>query len=484
MDTKITVAIIGAGISGLAAAKESLACGLEPTVFEATAGWGGLWNQTTEQGSVWNSMQTNKDMFGYITSYVEANHLASYIRFSCRITSATQADQSNGKWTISWTNTIADGSKTESAVFDKLIVATGGFSKPQWPKLPGIENFKGQQLHGRLYRSPEDFKGKRVAIIGNAYSGAEIACDLVGHAEYILDVGHRNFWIIPRMLKLPAPAPVTPIDLHTFTRARNSMSKGVPLEILNPKKSEFFEQFTNQNKIQGLEISAEDRSKAPFVIISDSFVDHVENKRIEYRTDELTSVKESSVVFADGSERQVDVILYASGYSVDLDFFDTSVKEHLSYKSNDQYIPILLHKYVFPPSVTNLAFTGVFRGPFFGLVELQARWATLVLSGAIPAPTASEIQSGVEAQSLIRQSPRQQFPYPDYINFSDDLAAQIGVLPNFEQLKVSDPELHSLVWDFVISPASYRLFGPHANPEVARARLQEIKDSWSVKSNN
>eukprot|EP01133_Synstelium_polycarpum_P012997 gene12997-15288_t len=495
----LTCAVIGAGVSGLVATKEASVCGMTPTVFEATTGYGGLWNQKTEVSGMWDSMRTNisrhscvysdhpwpknaptfpgqADVYAYLKSYAEANDLVKYIKFSAKITNASLNEDS--RWQLTWTATTDNTIHTE--IFDRLIVATGAYSTPYCPTLcPGIETFKGQLIHSRHYRNPKDFSGKRVAVIGGAYSGVEISCDLVGQADHILNTGHRFPWVVPRLLPLP---PLTPHDAYLYTRARSAKIRGVPAEQANPAKAAFFKQFSRQQDIQALSNTIPP-SELPFIAISDHFVDHVANNRIEFRTDSLVNATANSLVFADGTERQIDTIIYSTGYRINLDFFDDNVKQRLSYDHTNQYMPMLLHKYVFPPAIENLAFVGVFRGSFFTLVELQARWASLVLGGQMPAPSTDAIQAGVAAQSTIRQSPRMQYPYPDYVALADELAAEFGVLPDLELIKSSDPALYSLLWDQVLSPFSYRLIGRHSNPILAKDQLLQIKpqlDSVSI----
>ncbi len=59
-----------------------------------------------------------------------------------------------------------------------LIVATGRFSRPYQPPIPGQETFTGDLLHACAYRGPEPFRGRRVMVVGNGPSGVDIAIDL------------------------------------------------------------------------------------------------------------------------------------------------------------------------------------------------------------------------------------------------------------------------------------------------------------------
>jgi cation diffusion facilitator CzcD-associated flavoprotein CzcO len=62
-----------------------------------------------------------------------------------------------------------------------LVLATGIWSTPIIPAVPGIEQFDGQITHASTYRNPQPFVGQRVLVVGAGNSGAEIAVDLSEH---------------------------------------------------------------------------------------------------------------------------------------------------------------------------------------------------------------------------------------------------------------------------------------------------------------
>ncbi|WP_323793246.1 ArsO family NAD(P)H-dependent flavin-containing monooxygenase [Nocardioides sp.] len=66
-----------------------------------------------------------------------------------------------------------------------VVNATGTWDRPFWPRLPGIEQFAGRQLHTHDYRGPDAFAGKRVLVVGGGNSGAQIAADLLGTAQAV-----------------------------------------------------------------------------------------------------------------------------------------------------------------------------------------------------------------------------------------------------------------------------------------------------------
>lgn len=67
-----------------------------------------------------------------------------------------------------------------------LIVASGAFSRPYTPDIPGLESFQGIRLHSAEYRNVEMFSGKRIVVIGAANSAVQIAYELAKVAEVTL----------------------------------------------------------------------------------------------------------------------------------------------------------------------------------------------------------------------------------------------------------------------------------------------------------
>ncbi|WP_412515217.1 NAD(P)-binding domain-containing protein [Actinomadura madurae] len=71
-----------------------------------------------------------------------------------------------------------------------VVAATGGFSRPYRPDLPGLQEFTGTVLHSSDYRRPGPFAGKRVVIVGAGNSAVQIAIELADHAQVTLATRH------------------------------------------------------------------------------------------------------------------------------------------------------------------------------------------------------------------------------------------------------------------------------------------------------
>ncbi|WP_285730567.1 NAD(P)-binding domain-containing protein [Nocardiopsis sp. ATB16-24] len=93
--------------------------------------------------------------------------------------------------------TTADGSQVRTPA---VVSATGGFTRPHRPTLPGLADFTGTVLHAAGYRSPEPFAGQRVVVVGGGNSGVQIATELADMARGSLATRTPVAWANQRPL--------------------------------------------------------------------------------------------------------------------------------------------------------------------------------------------------------------------------------------------------------------------------------------------
>jgi dimethylaniline monooxygenase (N-oxide forming) len=485
------IAIIGAGAAGIVAADEAVRCGLRPTIFEKKPNIGGIWQP--DSGSTWDNLKTNisfytcmfskfawkkksiedfpnrKEIFEYLCDFVEANKLDQYLQLH---TEVKKISKFKDRWKVEW---VIDDKRVER-VFGFVIIATGFFSKAALPSLPGIENFKGQILHSKSYKNPHSFKGKKTAVFGNSFSGCEISAELASTAEKVIHIAPGSFWVLSRHLKHPKdPAKKLPGDLIFYNRASHLKSISVPLEDINTKKHAWFRSICNQGKLcSELEVTTHPKHP-PYVAISDNYVQGVFDKRIHVKKVRIDHLEDGKMIFKDGKSEQVDSIICCTGYQTELPFFEAGILKELEFRPEDKLQPLLLHKTVFPKNLSGIAFVGFYRGPFFGAMELQARWACMAFSGKIPLPSQEEIELGIIEERKIREmQPRPQFPHGDYVGLCEDLAQQIGAAPDLEKIKEEDPKLYKQLMDGPFTAASYRLNGFGSDRELALHLIEQI----------
>ncbi|KAI2520404.1 flavin containing dimethylaniline monooxygenase 3, partial [Homo sapiens] len=202
------VAIIGAGVSGLASIRSCLEEGLEPTCFEKSNDIGGLWkfSDHAEEGraSIYKSVFSNssKEMMcfpdfpfpddfpnfmhnskiqEYIIAFAKEKNLLKYIQFKTFVSSVNKHPDfaTTGQWDVT---TERDGKK-ESAVFDAVMVCSGHHVYPNLPD----------------YKEPGVFNGKRVLVVGLGNSGCDIATELSRTAEQVMISSRSGSWVMSRV---------------------------------------------------------------------------------------------------------------------------------------------------------------------------------------------------------------------------------------------------------------------------------------------
>jgi dimethylaniline monooxygenase (N-oxide forming) len=203
------VAVIGAGPLGLIAMKILKEDGFEVTGFEARPYVGGLWKYSEDaslsvaESTIFNTSRyrtaisdfrfppgtadypTWQQMHHYLESYCEAFDLTQYIQLSSPV---TRLSRSEDQWAL---QISPPDSLPHVEYFDKVIVATGTFTKPSQPQLDQIQLFKGPTVHAINFHRPSQYSGKNVLIVGLHATAQDVAVGLFGHANKLY-VSHRN----------------------------------------------------------------------------------------------------------------------------------------------------------------------------------------------------------------------------------------------------------------------------------------------------
>lgn len=478
------VAIIGAGPSGLVAAKELRAYGLTPVVLEKKDVIGGLWKSST--GSTWETLQTNlsektckfsdfpwpqgtpdfpnqQQMYQYFCSYARHFHLEQYIHLNANVQSVEKKDE---QWQVKW---IENGEE-KSASFEYIVIATGIFSKTFIPDIKGLDTFKGRSIHSEQYKTPHAFAGRKVLVLGNAFSGTEISAEIAATAQKVVHVFRKPNWVIPRYFPTKLEGQQIPLD-YPFFKLANIFKPTLPPIEKYQAIHRWYASLSPQGKIhQDLEIT--DFEKPPYVAISDTYLDQVKLGAVRPKKSTVTSINESRISFADGEIEEFDDLIFATGYETNLSYLSDEILQSLEYASKNRFKPIILYRCTLGKDPT-IGFIGMERGPYLGVQELQARLIAGIFSKAIPFPSPEEIEKGLEVERAIRQqNPQPQFPQ-NYVMQSENFAEMIRAQPNYEQLKIDHPQLYDQLMNGFYDNAHFRLFGNDANFDFALELIKQ-----------
>lgn len=189
MDNKFDVIVIGGGQSGLAVGYYLRRSGLTFTILDKEKEAGGAWQHFWKSlrlfsPAQWSSLPgvimpgggnyypTREETIEYLRKYELKYQLPVkrpvLVRSVAKTESGFQLETSDGQF------------ETKA-----IVSATGLFDNPLIPQYPGAPIFHGEILHSSQYISPDPFKGRRVAVVGEGNSGAQILAEVSLIAETI-----------------------------------------------------------------------------------------------------------------------------------------------------------------------------------------------------------------------------------------------------------------------------------------------------------
>ncbi|MGP4115407.1 flavin-containing monooxygenase [Streptomyces sp. 4N509B] len=194
---RVHVAVVGAGVAGLAVTACLLDRGVDVLAFDENADIAHTWRQRYDNlrlNSVrWFSQMPGQpiprscgrwvsrdDMVDYVTRY--AGSVRHVVRSGSRVTAIRRGRASR------WLLTTDAG----LVAADHVVLATGLYHEPFVPPWPGRERFGGRLLHAADYRRPDPFEGERVLVVGAGVSGVDIATDLLRRSSGTLTVAVRT----------------------------------------------------------------------------------------------------------------------------------------------------------------------------------------------------------------------------------------------------------------------------------------------------
>ncbi len=165
----------------------------------------------------------------------------------------------------------------------------------------------------------------------------------------------------------------------------------------------------------------------------------------------------AKVSFADGAEEDYDAIVFGTGFHLRLPFLDETVSRTL--QLDDEHID--LADFTFHPDLPGLAFAGLIAqtGPYFPVLELQARYIAYAWGGACPAPDRAALEAGVEVYRATRGDRRVRPMHAVALRF----ARLAGVEPDV----AAWPGLARSLLFGPLTAMSFRLSGPDALQDAA-----------------
>ena len=398
MTTLPTACIIGAGSSGIAAAKALHERGIPFDCFEKSDRVGGNWvfGNSNGMSSAYRSLHINTSRermeysdFPMPSSYPDFphhTHIAAYFNdyvdrfgFRERIAFETGVQRAvRGSAMGTWEVTLDTG---ETRRYDALLVANGHHWDPRWPepRFPG--RFDGVQMHSHHYIENTDFRDRRVLVVGIGNSAMDIAVEASFVARRTLLSSRRGAYILPKYL---FGRPLDQIGVNALTpRLPFAFRRGILTAMYR----------IGVGDVQDYGLPAPDHKIGEaHPTISADFLNRIAHGDMTWKPN-VAALEGDSVRFEDGTVEPVDVIVWCTGYKVTFPFFD---EDFISAPDND----LPLYRRVFKPGIDNLFFIALLQplGATMPLAEAQGRWIAAYLRGEYHLPDRSKMQRHIERE--------------------------------------------------------------------------------------
>ncbi len=404
MATLPSVCVIGAGSSGIAAAKALHERRIPFDCFEKSDRIGGNWVFANKNGmsSAYRSLHINTSrermeytdypmppsypdfphhtqIARYFDDYVEHFGFRERIMFETGVQHASRA--ADGVWSVK-----LDGDETRR--YDMLVVANGHHWDPRWPEPQFPGRFDGVQMHSHHYIENSDFRDKNVLVVGIGNSAMDIAVESSFVARRTFISSRRGAYILPKYL---FGRPLDQIGVNALT----------PLLPFAFRRAILMAMYRiGVGRVQDYGLPEPDHKLGEaHPTISADFLNRIAHGEMTWKPN-VADLVGDQVRFEDGSLEPVDVIVWCTGYKVSFPFFD---QEFVSAPDND----LPLYRRVFKPGVANLAFIALLQplGATMPLAEAQGRWIAAYLRGEyhLPAVAAMEADMRRERERMFKR---------------------------------------------------------------------------------
>lgn len=394
------VCVIGAGPSGITAAKNLLDEGLHVTVYDFGNEVGGNWvfNDVGSHSSVFETTHiisskalsqyddfpmpaeypdypSHKQLAKYFQDYARHFKLYDRIQFNTLVKHCDYTPEK--KWTV----TTAKNGVEKTETFDALAVCNGHHWKPRYPEYPG--KFTGTLMHSHDVKKFSVFTDKRVLVIGGGNSACDVAVESCRVSSSTDISWRRGYWVIPKFIG-GKPADTV-----------GGLIRFLPSVIWRKATSKMIRMIQGPNSSYGLPEPEEDFGFHHPTVNSELFY-FMRHGKIKARPD-IAHYEDRQVAFKDGTSAEYDIVVACTGYYISHPFFESTL---VDYSHGD--VPLYLK--MLHPEIPSVYFIGLFQplGCIWPGAELQSRIMARELSGKWKRP------------ANIRQLAYSEVKHPDF----------------------------------------------------------------------
>jgi cation diffusion facilitator CzcD-associated flavoprotein CzcO len=337
--TDVKVAIVGSGFSGLGTAIRLEQQGMTDfVVLERGDDVGGTWHFNTYPGCAcdipshlysfsfapnpeWSQTYSRQpEIRDYLRATADRFGVRPYIRFGANVRSADWDDEAQ-RWEI---ETSAGNFRAHV-----LISAAGPLTEPKIPDIPGLDSFEGATFHSARWDHDVDLKGKRVASIGTGASAIQYVPEIQKEVAQLTVFQRTPPWIFPHSNR-----EFTQIEkrVYRLSPQLQKIARGgvyvaresaIVAFVKNPKLMRVAEAIAKRHMRKEIadpelieKITPDYTIGCKRILPSNKWYPALSQDNVELVTSGVKEVREHSIVDADGVEREVDAIIFGTGFEV------------------------------------------------------------------------------------------------------------------------------------------------------------------------
>jgi cation diffusion facilitator CzcD-associated flavoprotein CzcO len=335
-----TVVIVGGGFGGIAAGVKLKKAGIDTfTIVESSLGVGGVWWDNTYPGCEvdvashvysysfvrhdWTRTHARRDeLQKYLEGVLDEFGLRPHLRLG---TSVEEARWDEG--TDTWSVRLDDG---ETLTAHLLVSAVGFLNHPNYPNWPGLDDFEGPKFHTSRWEHEHDLTGKRVAIVGTGSTACQAVPELADVASKLYVFQRDPGWIMPKgdrdfspeeRTALQRPLEHWKLRLKTLYLIEKGVWRGAiyrPGSKVNQAREELCRTYIHNmfadrpDLEQAVTPTYHYPGKRP--IFASGFYPALKRDNVELVSRAVASVTKHGIVDVDGVEREIDVLIMATGF--------------------------------------------------------------------------------------------------------------------------------------------------------------------------
>ncbi len=337
---QLDVLIVGSGFAGLAMAVRLKQDGIDNfVILEQEKEFGGTWwansypgcavdvpshlySFSFAQNAGWTRrFARQQELLAYTRAVVRDFGLGPHIRVDTALEGAT-FDEAGGLWHVR----TSGGPLTARCV----VGAVGALNRPALPPVPGLSAFAGAMFHSSRWDHGYDMAGKRVAVIGTGASAVQFVPEVADKVAR-LDVYQRTApWILPRpdraisrveqwmLAKLPAMQALYRVMVYVQYESRALWYVHAPrvLRVAGRKAIRHMHAQVADPELRK-KLTPDYAIGCKRILLMNTYYPALTRSNVELITNPIAQVKAHSVVTADGTEREVDAIVFGTGFDVE-----------------------------------------------------------------------------------------------------------------------------------------------------------------------